>query len=56
MTKDEALKIKINFGKYNGKTIGEIYSEDSNYLVWIFRNINLHPDVEDALITLGFEQ
>lgn len=56
MTKDEALKVEMNFGKYKGQTIGEVYSENPNYLAWIFGNVNLHPDVEDALIVLGFDE
>ena len=36
-TKEDAKEVVINFGKYNGKTIGEIYeSGDVKYLEWLF--------------------
>ena len=36
-TKEDAKEVVINFGKYNGKTIGEIYeSGDIKYLEWLF--------------------
>ena len=40
-TEEEARALKITFGKYNGKTIGEIYdSEDIKYLEWLFEKTN----------------
>lgn len=36
-TEEDARNLKITFGKYNGKTIGEIYeSGDTHYLEWLF--------------------
>lgn len=36
-TEEEARALQITFGKYNGKTIGEIYdSGDVKYLEWLF--------------------
>lgn len=36
-TEEEAKALQITFGKYNGKTIGEIYeSGDVKYLEWLF--------------------
>ena len=36
-TEEEAKALPITFGKYNGKTIGEIYeSGDIKYLEWLF--------------------
>ena len=36
-TEDEARALPITFGKYNGKTIGEIYEAgDAHYLEWLF--------------------
>lgn len=29
---------KLNFGKYKGKTIQEVFAEDSNYLLWLSEN------------------
>lgn len=40
-TEEDARNLKITFGKYNGKTIGEIYeSEDIKYLEWLFDKSN----------------
>lgn len=40
-TKEDAKELVINFGKYNGKTIGEIYeAEDIKYLEWLFDKSN----------------
>ena len=38
MTSDDAKNIKINFGKYRGKTIEQIYKEDKNYIEWLKNN------------------
>ena len=36
-TENEAKALQITFGKYNGKTIGDIYEEgDIKYLEWLF--------------------
>ena len=40
-TEEEARNLQITFGKYNGKTIGEIYeAEDIKYLEWLFDKSN----------------
>lgn len=36
-TKEEALKMTINFGKYKGKTLNDI-QDDESYLEWLFDN------------------
>lgn len=38
MTKEEAAAIKINFGKYKGKTIEDIYLIDIDYFTWLSNN------------------
>lgn len=35
MSKEEAEQVKVNFGKYKGKTLKEIKEENANYLYWI---------------------
>lgn len=35
MSVDEARKIKVNFGKYKGSTLGDIENQDKQYLEWI---------------------
>ena len=34
----EAINYKITFGKYNGKTLGEIIQTDSEYSNWLYSN------------------
>lgn len=35
-TEEDARNLQITFGKYNGKTIGEIEAKDYKYLEWLF--------------------
>ena len=37
-TLGEAINYKITFGKYNGKTLGEITQTDSEYSNWLYSN------------------
>ncbi|NLI89779.1 MAG: hypothetical protein GX366_05160 [Epulopiscium sp.] len=38
MTIEEAKAIKVNFGKYKGKLLGDLSVEDSGYFSWLTRN------------------
>lgn len=38
MNSDDAGNMKINFGKYRGKTISELYKEDIGYVKWLKDN------------------
>lgn len=40
MTKEEALKYIMPFGKYAGKSLGEIYVEDEKYLQWVWKEFD----------------
>ena len=44
MSYEEAKNIKVSFGKYKGKTLGELMTEDYKYLTW------LHDKSQDAVI------
>ncbi len=35
MNSDDAEKMKINFGKHRGKTVEQIYKEDTGYVKWL---------------------
>ena len=37
-TKEEALKVIVNFGKYQGKTLQEIYDTNKSYFEWLREN------------------
>jgi len=42
MTISEAEKAVMPFGKFNGKTLLNIYQEDGlNYLTWVGENVDL---------------
>jgi hypothetical protein len=36
MTVEEAAGMKINFGKYKGQALGEIYKQHPDYVQWFF--------------------
>lgn len=40
ITKEDAEAYTLDFGKYKGKTIKEVYEEDRQYLEWILGNRN----------------
>ena len=40
MTKEEAEKVVVKFGKYNGKTLKEVIQVQPSYLNWIMENSN----------------
>lgn len=37
MNLEDALNMKIRFGKYKGKTLGEIFNKDKKYIEWLKR-------------------
>lgn len=38
MTKEEAEKVVVTFGKHKGKTLKDIKKEDANYLYWVLNS------------------
>ena len=44
MTYDDAKNIKVDFGKYKGKTLETVFNEDRRYLTWI------HDNTKDRVI------
>ena len=53
-TKEDALKMTINFGKYNGKTLSEI-QDDESYLEWLFANSKDENMVKAVSLITGWE-
>ena len=47
MTNEDASNMKINFGKYKGQTIREIYVQDQGYVKWLSENAK-DPAVKKA--------
>ena len=44
MSYEDAKNIKVNFGKYKGKTLEAVFNEDRKYLTWI------HDNTKDRVI------
>ena len=40
----------LNFGKYKGLTIEQVYKEDNAYLIWLTKNL----DKDDFSIIIGY--
>lgn len=53
-TKEDALKMTINFGKYNGKTLNDI-QDDESYLEWLFYNSKDENMVKAVSLITGWE-
>ena len=48
MTKEEAEKVVVKFGKYKDKTLGEIVVENPNYLHWILEYDGASESLKNA--------
>ena len=53
-TKEDALKMTINFGKYNGKKLSEI-QDDESYLKYLFNNSEDENIVKAVSVRTGWE-
>lgn len=53
-TKEDALKMTINFGKYNGKTLNDI-QDDKSYLEWLYTNSKDENIVKAVSLITGWE-
>lgn len=53
MNQSDAEAMKINFGKYRGKTLGEIYSTDQGYIKWLKDNAKDPAIRKAAEMTMG---
>ena len=53
-TKEDALKMTLNFGKYNGKTLSEI-QDDESYLKYLFNNSEDENMVKAVSLITGWE-
>ena len=52
MTLEDARNIKVSFGKYKGKTLGELQNEDMRYLTWLHDNSKDQVIVKAAFMVL----
>lgn len=51
ITEEDAKKQKVNFGKYKGKTLGELLEIDSSYINWINDNNDFLKPYTSLLVT-----
>ena len=52
ISKEEAEKIIVTYGKHNGKTLKEIADEDKNYLMWMVNQENTKQSLKEAISKL----
>ena len=52
-TVQDAAGFVITFGKYNGKTLGEIWKADGNYIDWLWGNEKTDPIIKKAITILS---
>ena len=52
-TVQDAASFVITFGKYNGKTLGEIWKTDGNYIEWLWGSEKTDPIIKKAITILS---
>ena len=55
ITKEDAEKYTLTFGKYKGKTIKEVYDQNKGYIQWWLGNTNDDAIKEMIKLTTGLE-
>lgn len=51
-TVQDAASFVITFGKHSGKTLGELFKTEKNYVEWLFNNENTDPIIKKAISIL----
>ena len=52
-TVEDAAGFVIGFGKYAGKTLGEVWKTDGNYIDWLWGNEKTDPIIKKAITILS---
>ncbi len=52
-TVQDAAGFVITFGKYNGKTLGEVWKTDGNYIDWLWGSEKTDPIIKKAINILS---
>jgi hypothetical protein len=42
-------EVTLEFGKYKGKTVEDIYDSDPEYLRWVYNNVKLNDQVKESI-------
>ena len=48
-TFEDAVGLVLNFGQYEGETIGDVWKKDFGYIKWLNTNEQTHPIVKKAI-------
>lgn len=56
MTLEKAQKMKVTFGKHNGKLLTELADDDPSYLNWLYKADMTKADMKEAIKILGQEK
>lgn len=56
MTLDKAQKMKVTFGKHNGKLLTELADDEPSYLNWLYKAEMTKPEMKEAIKILGTEK
>lgn len=49
LTYETALAYEISFGKYNGKTLQEVWKRDNDYINWLYGNEKTDARIKEAI-------
>lgn len=52
-TAEDAAGFVITFGKYNGKTLGDVWKTDGRYIDWLWNNDKTDPIIKKAITILS---
>ena len=52
-TVEEAAAFVITFGKYNGRTLGDLFHNDVGYVEWLWNNDRTKPELKNAIDILS---
>ena len=52
-TVQDAASFVITFGKHTGKTLGDIWKTDGNYIDWLWGNEKTDPIIKKAITILS---
>ncbi len=55
LTYESSLNMVITFGKHNGKTLQEIWKNDSGYIEWLFNGEKTDQRIKDAINLISEE-
>lgn len=54
MTRDQARQLCLPFGKYRGEFIEDVFSEDEQYIDWLYDKLNDNDRLKQAIDILCY--